>query len=188
MHTTMTAPTVVNGVNVDDVKALIAAVQANPDKGKTHWRVASTWQGQTRSRARVEGFSIGGEQVKRSFTMDIDEPNEIGGSNLYANPQEYLLASLNACMTVGYVALCSLQGITLETLEIESEGDIDLRGFFGLDPAIAPGYESIRYTVRIKGNGTKEQFAKIHEAVMATSPNFHNVAKPVRLMPKLVVE
>ena len=44
------------------------------------------------------------------------------------------------------------------------------------------------YTVRIKGSGTEEQFAKIHEAVMATSPNFHTIVRPVAMMPKLVVE
>jgi len=36
--------------------------------------------------------------------------------------------------------------------------------------------------------GTKEQFAEIHKAVMATSPNFHNVSRPVDLKPTLVVE
>jgi hypothetical protein len=41
---------------------------------------------------------------------------------------------------------------------------------------------------RIKGNGTREQFAEIHKAVMATSPNFHNVSRPVDLRPSLVVE
>ena len=50
------------------------------------------------------------------------------------------------------------------------------------------GYESLRYTVRIKGNGTKEEFAKIHEAVMATSPNFYSVSRPVALKPTLVIE
>ena len=42
--------------------------------------------------------------------------------------------------------------------------------------------------MRIKGNGTKEQFAEIHEAVMATSPNFYNLSQPVALKPTLVVE
>ena len=78
--------------------------------------------------------------MPRQFTIDIDEPYELGGSNRHANPQEHLLAALNACMMVGYVAQCSLRGITLEKLEIESEGDIDLRGFLGLDPAVSPGY------------------------------------------------
>jgi hypothetical protein len=81
-----------------------------------------------------------------------------------------------------------VRGITLENLQIETDGDIDLRGFLGIDPAVPPGYEQLNYTVRIKGNGTKEQFAEIHEAVMATSPNFHNVSRPVDLKPILVIE
>ena len=39
------APNVVNGINVDDLFALIEGVRNNPAKGKTHWRVATTWQG-----------------------------------------------------------------------------------------------------------------------------------------------
>jgi len=181
-------PAVVNGVNVDDLFALIDGVRRDAAKGKTTWHVTTTWQGQTRSRAQVESFGIGGERVPRRFSIDIDEPYELGGSNRFANPQEHLLAALNACMTVGYVAQCAVRGITLESLEIETNGDIDLRGFLGIDPAVPPGYENLSYTVRIKGDGTKEQFAEIHEAVMATSPNFHNVARPIALKPTLVVE
>jgi uncharacterized OsmC-like protein len=136
----------------------------------------------------VEGFEIGGQQVPRRFSIDIDEPQEIGGTNRFANPQEHLLAALNACMTVGYVAQCAVRGITLESLQIETDGEIDLRGFLGIDAAVPPGYERLSYTVRIKGSGSKEEFAKIHAAVMATSPNFYNVARPVPLEPTLIVE
>jgi len=187
-HTNTVAPKIVNGLNLDDLFALIDRVKRDPASGKTHWRVATTWQGQTRSRSEVEGFGLGDKVVPRRFSIEIDEPCELGGSNRFANPQEYLISALNACMTVGYVAQCAVRGIVLESLEIETEGEIDLRGFLGLDPAVPPGYESLRYTVYIKGSGTKEQFAEIHEAVMATSPNFHNLSRPVRLKPTLVVE
>jgi uncharacterized OsmC-like protein len=181
-------PKIVNGINVDDLMALIAGIKQEPRTGKTNWHVATTWQGQARSRAEVTGFDIAGTNVARQFTIDIDEPCELGGTNQFANPQEHLIAALNACMTVGYVAQCSVRGITLESLQIETEGEIDLRGFLGIDPDVAPGYQSLSYTVRIKGDGTKEQFAEIHEAVMATSPNFYNVSRPVTLNSKLVVE
>lgn len=179
---------IVNGLNVDDLLALIDEVTRDASKAVTRWRVASSWQGQTRTRAEVQGFSIGAQQVPRRFTIEIDEPCELGGSNRFANPQEHLIAALNACMTVGYVAQCAVRGITLQSLEIETEGDIDLRGFLGLDPQIANGYESLRCTVRIKGNGTREQFAEVHHAVMATSPNVYNLANAIELKPTLVVE
>jgi uncharacterized OsmC-like protein len=181
-------PTVVNGINLDDLFALVEGVRRNAAKSKTNWRVTTTWQGQTRSRAQVEGFGIGGEQVPRRFSIDIDEPCELGGTDRFANPQEHLLAALNACMTVGYVAQCAVRGITLQSLEIETDGEIDLRGFLGIDPAVPAGYEKLSYVVRIKGNGTKEQFTEIHEAVMATSPNFYNLSRPVALKPILVIE
>ena len=181
-------PTVVNGINVDDLFLLIDDVKRDPAKGKTNWHVTTTWQGQARSRAEIGCYEIGGEKVPRRFSIDIDEPRELGGSNSFANPQEHLIAALNACMTVGYVAQCSVRGITLDSLAIETDGEIDLRGFLGIDPAVPRGYEKLSYTVRIKGNGTKEQFAEVHNAVMATSPNFYNLSQPVALQPALVVE
>ena len=138
--------------------------------------------------AEVTGFGFGGEHVERRFSIDVDEPFELGGTNRFANPQEHLLAALNACMMVGYVAQCAVRGINLENLEIETEGDIDLRGFLGLDPRCRAGYESLRYTVRIRGDGTREQFEEVHAAVMATSPNFYNLSPAITPEAVLVVE
>ena len=188
VHAKAAAPTVVNGINTDDLFALIERVKSDPAEGKTHWHVSTTWQGQTRSRAEVDGCVIGGNTVARRFAIDIDEPYELGGSKQSANPQEYLIAALNACMTVGYVAQCAVRGITLDRLVIETQGEIDLRGFLALDPAVPPGYDILHYKVRIKGNGTKQQFEEIHKVVMATSPNFYNLSRPVTLKPTLAVE
>ena len=185
---TSTYSNVVNGIDTDAVHALIDDVDTNPAKGMTHWRVASAWQGGTHSRAQVDGFAMGGTDVPRRFSIDIDEPLELGGANAYANPQEYLLAALNACMIVGYTALCALQGITLQKLEITTEGDIDLRGFFGLDPVVAAGYRELQSRVVVKGDGTEEQFRKIHEMVLATSPNFYNITRAVPVVPALIIE
>src|SRR3974377_269577 len=94
-------PNVVNVINVDDLFALIEGVRNDPAKGKTQWRVATTWQGQTRSRAEVEGFGIGGNEVPRRFAIDIDAPCELGGSNRFANPQEHLIEPATPSLTGG---------------------------------------------------------------------------------------
>lgn len=185
---TIEEPRTVNGIDVGAVKQLVEDVAAGSLKGATSWRVTTRWQGQTWSRSTVQGFGMGGEHIERQFAIDIDEPNELGGSNRFANPQEHLLAALNACMTVGYAAQCALRGIEIDSLEIETTGNIDLRGFFGLSQDVPPGYEGLSYTVRISGNATEAEFAEVHAAVMATSPNFHNISAPVKLDAKLVVE
>ena len=117
----------------------------------------------------------------------VDEPFELLGENTAPNPQEYLMTALNACVMVGYVAGAAIRGIRLESLELVTEGALDLRGFLGIDPTVKPGYDRIRYTVRIKGNGTAEQFREIHETVLKTSPNYFNVSQPVAIDADLVV-
>jgi uncharacterized OsmC-like protein len=181
-------PHVLNGVNVDDVSALIAGIAADPAKGMTHWKVVNSWQGRTHNRARVDGFSIGGEFVPRDFSIDVDEPLQLGGANRFANPQEYLLAAVTACMMVGFVAISTLKGVRLDKLEIEIEGDIDLRAFLLIDLGVTPGYEALNYTVRIKGDASEAEFAEIHRLVMASSPNFHNATHPIPMRTNLVVE
>ena len=99
-----------------------------------------------------------------------------------------LMGALNACMMVGFVANAALRGIRLAKVEIETAGELDLRGFLGLDASVAAGYEGVKTTVRIAGDATPEQFAELHEAVRATSPNFFNFTRPVPVEMELVVE
>jgi uncharacterized OsmC-like protein len=179
---------IVNGINADNVRALIDEIKADPARGITHWRVSSNWQGGTRSRAQVESFDMGETAIPRAFSIDIDEPLELGGTNTHANPQEYLLAALNACMTVGFAALCALHGIRIRKLEIVTEGDIDLRGFLGISADVTRGYESLDTRVTIKADATEDQLQQIHSMVMASSPNFHNIAAAVRIDPALIIE
>lgn len=177
----------VNGIDVDALRSTIAAVAERPEAGATHWSVHSTWRGGTRSDHQVDGVRVGDQQVPRRFTIQSDEPRELCGTDQYANPQEYLLSALNACMMVGYAAVAALMGIQLTMLEIEIEGDIDLRGFLAIDPTVKPGYERLRQTVHIAGDGTPEQFAKLHETVKATSPNFFNITQAVPVNSRMVV-
>jgi uncharacterized OsmC-like protein len=184
---TMTKPAPVNGIPVADVLALVAQVTENPAAGMTHWRVTNSWRGGTQSRAHVYGFGMGGQQVERPFDFSIDEPLELGGTNRFANPQEYLLGAMNACMTVGFTALCALHGMEIERLEITTEGEIDLRGFLGLDASVSPGYDRLETTMTVKGSASAEDFQRIFEMMLATSPNFHNITRPIAVTPKLVV-
>jgi uncharacterized OsmC-like protein len=178
----------VNGLDVEALEAVMREIERDPAKGQVEFRVRSEWKGQTRSRTVVESYTIGGQEVHRSFAIDADEPFELLGRNTAPNPQELLMTALNACITVGYVAGASMRGIALEKVEIETSGALDLRGFLGIDAAVPAGYDTIRYTVRIKGAGTPEQFQEIHETVVKTSPNYFNITRPVKIDAQLVVD
>lgn len=178
----------INGIDTEALRGVIGEIARQPAKGRAKFQVATQWKGGTASESRVSGYEIGGQRVARSFTIKTDEPVELLGGNTAPNPQEVLMAGLNACMMVGYVAGCAMHGIELDSITIETEGELDLRGFLGIDAAVPPGYRELHYTIRLKGNGTPEQYQDVHETVMKTSPNFFNMANPIRMRPKLVVE
>ena len=177
----------VNGIDVAALRGVMAEVARDPAKGMVEFHVRSAWRGQTRSETTVESYRIGGTEVQRRFTIAADEPHELLGSNTAPNPQELLMTALNACILVGYVVGAAVEGIALESVDIETSGALDLRGFLGIDPGVPPGYEALRYRVTMKGDGTAEQFARIHDTVRRTSPNYFNVAHPIRIDAELVV-
>lgn len=186
--TTKTRPQVLNGIDTAFVRSTIEAIKADPQKADSTWRVATYWKGGARSDTRVTSYDIGGERVEKDFTIRIDEPLELGGTNQFANPQEYLLAAMNACITVQYAVVCALFGIELDELWIETEGDIDLRGFLAVDRSVPPGYDAISYTVHMKGDASPEKFEEVHRFVSETAPNRYNIGHAIPLNSKLVVE
>ena len=169
------------GIDVDALKDVAEAVAADSAKGQVGFEVTTRWAGQTRSETTVEAVTVGGQRVPRSHLIVADEPKGLLGSDDAANPQELLMAGLNACLIVGYVAGAAVRDITLDRLEIRTSGKLDMRGFLGLDDQVPPGYESLGYEVTISGDGTAEQFDEIHRRVAETSPNYFNLNSAVPL-------
>lgn len=186
MNATLNKATV-NGINTSDLEGAIDAITANPANGQTRWCVKSRWIGGTRSDHHVESFRIGVVDVPRTFKLSSDEPRELCGTNEHPNPQEYFLSALNACMMVGYAAVAARMGVNLSKIEVCTTGDIDLRGFLGIDPSVPAGYESLQQTVHLAGDATPEQLTRIHNIVKATSPNYFNVTRAVPTNSRLVI-
>ena len=188
MHTATEAESKINGIDVAGLKAVATHVNDHPSAAQTTWCVTSRWRGGTRSDHHVDSCMLGGQKIKRDFKIQVDEPTELLGTNQYANPQEYLLAATNACMMVGFAAAAAMMGVRLSKLELELTGDIDLRGFLDIDRSVPPGYRRLYSRVKIAGDGTREQFEKMHELVKRTSPNYYNMTQPVEIRSELVVE
>jgi hypothetical protein len=91
-------------------------------------------------------------------------------------------------MMVGFVATASQLGLRIDSLAIESECALDLRGAFGLDPHVKPGAEKIVYTIRVKGSGTQAQFDDVHREMTTKSPNRYHIAQPIPFEANVVVE
>lgn len=126
---------------------LTEAVRANP-------RLAN---GTTTVRVGRESDSQLVGRVRQFEPILVDEPPAFGGSDQGPNPSELLLVALGACQHITLMVLAEQLGVEIDDIEIEVEGDIDLRGFLGLDPAIRPGFQQIRLHVSVQSPEPEER-------------------------------
>lgn len=166
-------------VSFDKSKLLgmIESIRADAEKGKTVWKAKTQWNGGFRSEARI-----------RDFTMPMDEPSALGGGDTAPNMVEAVLGAYGCCLSTGYVANAALRGIELEDVQIEVEGDLDLRAFLGLanPDEVSPGYSRVRAKVHLVApKATREQLRELHEAVTKTSPVGSILKRPVEVSTEL---
>lgn len=177
-----------NGIDTEALKQVMGQISKDPSLGKVKFQVTTTWKGTTKSETVIQGYEISGQKVQRKHSFVIDEPKELMGEDTAANPQEYLMGAMNACIMNTYVIAAAMKGVKLEEVEMETEGELDLRGFLGIDKNVIPGYKELKYKVRLKGNGTRQQYEEVHKAVVATSPNYYNISNAIKLNSELVFE
>jgi uncharacterized OsmC-like protein len=141
----------VNGVDTGAVVSFVDAIKGNSDLAKFKFRIQNKWVEGAFNQAAVGKF-YGANQENthlKTFTWDADEPPSLAGHDRGANPVEHLLAALAACLTTTIVYHAAIRDIKIESLESELEGDIDLRGLFGLDPKVRSGFQNIRVNFKV---------------------------------------
>jgi putative redox protein len=105
-----------------------------------------------------------------THTFKVDEPPALGGADAAANPVQYALASLASCQAITYRFWAEQLGIPFDSLTVRLEGDLDIRGFFGFDDTVRPGFTAIRVDVRVSGPESAERYAELAAAVDAHCP------------------
>ena len=93
-----------------------------------------------------------------------------GGQNAGPNPLDLVLGALATCQDISYKAYATAMGIKLYKVETEVEGDVDLRGFLGVDPAVRAGFQAIRGTIKLHTEATEDQVKNLKLAVDAHCP------------------
>lgn len=185
-----TTTTVRNGINVDQLMETIEATQTDPNVGTFTFRASSSWQDGTHSIGRIQGFTHAGEDDTtraEPFVLHGDEPPVLLGDNRGPNAVELVLQALAFCYAVGYVANAAAQGIEIDRMDYEVEGDFDARAFLGQDGP-RPGFTQIRVTGTVSSpNATDEQLTELCQYVQDTSPVRDVLANPVPVSTSLQV-
>jgi uncharacterized OsmC-like protein len=162
---------------VEVIEGTRQAVSADTRNGQVVFRTQQELVGVT----EVTGTTGSGHRVT------VDEPAGLGGGNVAPNPVEFALAALGSCQAITYRFWAEQLGIRFDTLAVDVEGDLDVRGFFGIDPTVRPGYEQIRVTLRITGPETDERYQELQRAVDEHCPVLDLFANPVPVSLQLTI-
>ena len=159
-----TISTVMNGVDVERLGQTIQAIQKDPGLAKSQFRATNRWVNGGHNRSTIQGFyAAGQEDTSRTkpFVLEADEPPVLLGKDEGANPVEFVLHALAACVTTSLVYHAAARGIALESVESQLEGDLDLRGFLGLSDQVRRGYKEIRVKFNVKSDASPEQLEEL---------------------------
>jgi uncharacterized OsmC-like protein len=171
----------INGVDTTRLQETISALKTSPELGRFTFQIVNRWIGTGETRSEVKAFYGCGEAQshKTSFHLAADEPDILLGRDQGANPVEHLLHALASCVTTSMVYHAAARGIAIEQVESSLDGDLDLRGFLGLDPTIRKGYQQIRLKLRITANVTDQQFQELSNLGPTFSPVYDSLLKGV---------
>jgi len=135
------------------------AIEADPANAAAVFAVAGRLVGTTEVAVRARGHEI-----------TVDEPPVLGGTDVGANPVEHALIALASCQAITYRFWAAQLGIELDGLEVIAEGDLDVRGFFGFDDSVRPGFTSVRLKVIPSGPESAQRYQQLADAVDAHCP------------------
>jgi uncharacterized OsmC-like protein len=88
----------------------------------------------------------------------------VGGVGTAACSGDLLLGALAACAQITCQMVAEAMGIQAERVEVEVEGDLDLRGTLGVSKDVSVGFEDIRLHINIEApEATEEQLKTLRE-------------------------
>jgi uncharacterized OsmC-like protein len=166
----------INGLNTQVLTTVYNSMKNQPEMAKATFSVKSEWNGGfSVTSTASKGFRSGGQKTERNteYKMHYDFPNQFSGEERGPTVCEGCMGALAACLTQTIVLHATSRGILIDSIDIDVEGDVDLRGFTGISTDVRPGAQQFRVNMNIKSNtASKEQINELREIGKRFSPAF----------------
>jgi uncharacterized OsmC-like protein len=176
------AETIRNGVDTQQMYGTLDAIKAQPELGRFEFRARNEWIAGAHNRSTIQGFyGAGQEDASRAdaFVVDAGEPAILLGTDTGANPAEYLLHALAACLTTSIVYVAAARKVKLNSVESTLTGEMDVRGALGVSEDVRNGFERISVSFRVTGDSSEEKLREVVERAKARSAVFDMVSNGV---------
>jgi uncharacterized OsmC-like protein len=180
--TTTIVETIRNGVDTEMLFGTLDAIKADPSLARFQFRARNRWIDGAHNRTTIRDFyAANQEDTSRTeaFTIDAGEPAILLGTDTGANPAEYLLHALAACLTTSLVYVAAARGVRLIQVESTLEGDMDVQGALGLSDEHRNGFERIRVSFRVAGDAPEQKLRELVARATQRSAIFDMVTNGV---------
>lgn len=135
-------------------------------------------------RPKVSSRHINGlytETAVREHTVKADYGEAAGGTNLAPNPIELLLAAFAACIESAFYEFAVHEGLSVDSMSVDVEGRLDLRGLFMVDESVTPGFSDIKYIFNIKSGEDRDKVRRLAEKVIAHCPVVDSLVRQISI-------
>jgi uncharacterized OsmC-like protein len=117
------------------------------------------------------------ETTVRCHLVKADYAEAAGGCNDAPNPIELLLAAFAACIESAFYEFAVYEGLSVQSVTAEVEGNLDLRGLFMIDN-VSAGFKDLSYTLNIESSDDEERVRALAEKVISHCPVVDSLIKP----------
>jgi uncharacterized OsmC-like protein len=160
-------------IDKNGLEQLIANGKANPKVIKT-----------LKCKTVAEGKFRHANYIRNLAPYIVDEPPGLLGDDTAPNPSEASLAALGSCLAVGLHANAVHRGWTVNKLELELEGDLNITAVWGTgDVSEKPvGFTDVRIKVDMECEGVSpDEISALVAHVKKWSPVANTFTRPVNL-------
>ena len=179
---TAVADTIRNGVDTERLFATLDLIKTQPELARFQFRATNQWLGGAHNRSTIQGFYAAGDEDtsrRKAFEIDAGEPAILLGTDTGANPAEYLLHALAACLTTSIVYVAAARKVELTSVESTLTGEMDVRGALGVDDEPRNGFERIDVAFRVTGNAPDEKLREVVERAQRRSAVYDMITNGV---------
>ena len=152
------------------MQAIVSSLQKNPEVA-----ARALFRAQTRL---VEGTQCS-VSIRNFPAFHVDEPANLAGTDTGPTPVELLLVSLGTCQEIVYSLYAHMMGIQLESVTVDLQGQLDIRGLFGIDESVASGYQKVTFETRITSNADASEIENLIRIVESRCPTLDTLRRPV---------
>ena len=123
------------------------------------------------------------EVTAGEFSFRVSEPVGLGGDNSGPNPFQYLIGAFEGCIAVVIEAVARERDLTINAVDIDVSGTLDLRGFEGVE-GVSPHFQSVTGSVTVTALLDTDQFTELVDETERRCP-IYNLIKDAGVTPQI---